>query len=751
MNKPRTRLFQTLALSLAAVVAVVARPLVASETAEWDSSTGYWKVTKNNFTWSFEIHGSGACIRDISPTPSGVALNVPSSLADFPVVSFNANLCTYCYDRGNGRSSGLLTSLTFPSTLQSIGDECDDVLSGQSRLSRLTIPASVDYIGSGAFRGLSSSCTVLFEGDCPGSDGDIFGADDGYSHPEYVYFKANTSGWTNGETWNGVTTLLEGSKFVTITYNGNGGAVRTSSRRCLSGNLFGKMQTPIRNGYMFVGWYTSASGGSLVTASTAVPERNTTYYAHWAPILSLAASLNSSGMNWSSDSWHGQSVDSSDGQSACRSGSIGDDESTYLQTTVTGPGTISFWWKVSCEGSGCDALRFLVDGEQKTMITGEIGWRYVSISVTGSGTHRLKWNYTKDGSITKGEDCGWVDQVRWTDNKINFYFSGNGGLVRSTTIRALPGNLWGKMQTPVRYGYMFVGWYTASSGGSLVTASSSVPYYSTTYYAHWEPMLSLGRAADSSLPFTSNSWHGQTLDSHDGTDAVRSGSIGNDEATYLQTTVTGPGTITFYWKVSCEGSGNDALRFLVDGQQKRMITGETGWSQVSVYVSGAGTHYLKWNYTKNDSITKGQDCGWVDEVRWTSGGQESLLSALGTSAYSYSTSGDADWFVDDSTSTSGSTCIRSGAISDSQSSTFEMRKYCYGYTYYFDWRVSSESGFDKLTFYVDGVSQGYISGSTSWATKSVYLSYGYHTLKWVYSKDGSVSNGSDCGWVDNFR
>ncbi len=749
MKKLKIRIRAIFALPLAIGLAFVTSPLMATDTAAWDSDTGYWKVTKNNFTWYFEIHGSGACIRDVSPFPSGVALNVPSNLADYPVVAFNVCLCPHMEG-----SSSPLTSLTFPNTLQSIGDEGGYVFDGQSRLSRLTIPASVDYIGDYAFEGLSSSCTVLFEGDRPGTGVDIFGAGDGYSHPNYVYFKANTYGWTNGGTWNGVTTLLEGSKFVTITYNGNGGAVRTSSRRCLSGNLFGKMQTPIRNGYMFVGWYTAASGGNLVTASTAVPDRNTTYYAHWAPILSLATSLNSSGMNWSSDSWHGQSADSYDGQNACRSGSIGDNDSTYLQTTVTGPGTISFWWKVSCEGSGCDALRFLVDSNQKAVITGETGWRYVSINVTGSGTHRLKWNYTKDGSITRGQDCGWVDQVRWTDNKINFYFSGNGGLVRSTTVRALPGNLWGKMQTPVRYGHMFVGWYTASSGGSLVSASSSVPYSSTTYYAHWEPMLSLGRAADSSLPFTSDSWHGQALETHDGTDAIRSGSIGNGESTYLQTAVTGPGTITFYWKVSCEGSGNDALRFLVDGQQKRMITGETGWSQVSVYVSGSGTHYLKWNYTKNDSITKGQDCGWVDEVQWTPGAQESLVSALNTSADSYSTSGDADWFVDDSTSTYGGTCIRSGDISDSQSSTFEMRKYfSYSGTHYFDWRVSSELNYDNLTFYVDGVLQGEISGTTttSWTSKSVYLSSGYHTLKWVYSKDGSVASGSDCGWVDNFN
>ncbi len=750
MKKLKIRIRAIFALPLAIGLAFVASPLMATETAAWDSVSGYYRVTKNNFTWYFEIHNAGACIQNVSPYPSGVALNIPSNLADYPVVAFNADICPCCSALDNGREASPLTSLTLPNTIQSIGDESYFVFGCQTRLRRLTIPASVNYIGDEAFAGLDSSCTVLFEGDRPGTGGDIFGAENGYSsHPEYVYFKANTYGWTNGGTWNGVTTLLEGSKFVTITYNGNGGAVRTSSKRCLSGRLFGKMQTPIRNGYMFVGWYTAASGGNLVTASTAVPDRNTTYYAHWAPILSLATSLNSSGMNWSSDSWHGQAVDSYDGTSACRSGSISDGRSTYLQTTVTGPGTISFWWKVSCEGDGCDALRFLVDSNQEAVITGETGWRYVSINVSGSGTHRLKWNYTKDGSITKGQDCGWVDQVRWTDNKVTINFSANGGSVRSRSVRAQPGNLWGKMQTPTRSGYMFVGWYT--SNGSLVTASTEVPSYSTTYYARWTPILSLGRAADSSLAFTSDSWHGQSVDSHDGSDSIRSGSIGDGRSTYLSTTVYGSGYLSFYWKVSCEGSGCDGLRLLVDSVQQEMITGEVGWNYVRIPISGSGRHEIKWNYTKDWSVTKGQDCGWVDQVQWTASTVPGFAEALDTTATSVYTSGSSDWFVENSRGTYGGSCIRSGSIDHSQNSTIEVYKYCSGRTYYFDWYVSSESNFDKLSFWVDGVKREEISGESGWQTVTVYLSQGFHTLEWRYAKDGSVSSGSDCGWVDHLR
>jgi hypothetical protein len=69
----------------------------------------------------------------------------------------------------------------------------------------------------------------------------------------------------------------------------------------------------------------------------------------------------------------------------------------------------------------------------------------------------------------------------------------------------------------------------------------------------------------------------------------------------------------------------------------------------------------------------------------------------------------------------------------------------------FYWRVSSETNYDYLRFYIDGVLQNQIAGSTSWAQRSYTVSSGSHTLKWTYYKDYSVSSGSDAGWVDKLE
>ena len=66
----------------------------------------------------------------------------------------------------------------------------------------------------------------------------------------------------------------------------------------------------------------------------------------------------------------------------------------------------------------------------------------------------------------------------------------------------------------------------------------------------------------------------------------------------------------------------------------------------------------------------------------------------------------------------------------------------------FHWKVSSESNYDYLRFYIDGSEQSKISGDTDWQQKSYVLSAGNKTLKWCYTKDYSDDSGSDAGWVD---
>ncbi|HYG34662.1 MAG TPA: immunoglobulin domain-containing protein, partial [Clostridia bacterium] len=98
------------------------------------------------------------------------------------------------------------------------------------------------------------------------------------------------------------------------------------------------------------------------------------------------------------------------GGDAAQSGVITDRQSTYMLSTVTGPGRVSFYWMVSSE-QNYDFLKFYIDGVEQARISGAVNWTPVSFPVVSSGTHNLQWTYIKDQSYTNGADAGWVDLV----------------------------------------------------------------------------------------------------------------------------------------------------------------------------------------------------------------------------------------------------------------------------------------------------------------------------------------------------
>ena len=97
---------------------------------------------------------------------------------------------------------------------------------------------------------------------------------------------------------------------------------------------------------------------------------------------------------------------------AVRSGAIADSQTTSFQTTLTGPGTISFWWKVSSQ-TNSDVLIFLIGSSEQARVSGEVEWQQRSFAVA-SGSQTLKWTYSKNGSTSLGSDRGWVDQVQFS-------------------------------------------------------------------------------------------------------------------------------------------------------------------------------------------------------------------------------------------------------------------------------------------------------------------------------------------------
>lgn len=67
----------------------------------------------------------------------------------------------------------------------------------------------------------------------------------------------------------------------------------------------------------------------------------------------------------------------------------------------------------------------------------------------------------------------------------------------------------------------------------------------------------------------------------------------------------------------------------------------------------------------------------------------------------------------------------------------------------FYYKVSSEANYDKFHFYIDGTEKFNASGEVPWTRAAYPVAAGTHIFRFTYSKDGSVSTGSDRAWVDN--
>jgi len=107
-------------------------------------------------------------------------------------------------------------------------------------------------------------------------------------------------------------------------------------------------------------------------------------------------------------------------EAAIISGDINDDQQSSVMLTLSGPGSLSFEWKVSSEENAdtpndpYDALYLFVDDEQVNFISGEVSYTTVTIPDLSSGEHKITWLYLKDAGTSEGKDQGAIKNVVFT-------------------------------------------------------------------------------------------------------------------------------------------------------------------------------------------------------------------------------------------------------------------------------------------------------------------------------------------------
>lgn len=201
------------------------------------------------------------------------------------------------------------------------------------------------------------------------------------------------------------------------------------------------------------------------------------------PGITLADAVDAPQLNWAtagSGVWRGEATNTHDQLDAAQSGTIGHSQSTWLETAVIGPGTLSFWWRTSSETS-FDFLNFHVDGlPQCPGLSGILDWQQVNLPIPG-GAHTLRWTYSKDGSVTAGSDAAWVDQVQFTHEFPPLSWQYTPGSNRITLTWDAPGMRL-QAQTNTGTGGLSTNWFDCPGGDTSPVSLPLDPAYPSVFF-----------------------------------------------------------------------------------------------------------------------------------------------------------------------------------------------------------------------------------------------------------------------------
>ena len=112
---------------------------------------------------------------------------------------------------------------------------------------------------------------------------------------------------------------------------------------------------------------------------------------------------------------------------------------------------------------------------------------------------------------------------------------------------------------------------------------------------------------------------------HDGFASMQSGNAAAGQSSYLQTTINGPATVTFWWQ-SVTPIYYDYLTFSLNGVElMRTSFNSLYWSQSTLYL-GAGASVLQWTFVTPSPASVQKAAAWVDQVTVTAGGTPPIIT-----------------------------------------------------------------------------------------------------------------------------
>lgn len=214
-----------------------------------------------------------------------------------------------------------------------------------------------------------------------------------------------------------------------VKLNPAGGNVFLESITVKYESRYDYLPDPEKEGYEFLGWFTSETGGTHITSSSKVTlAEDHELFAHWKG-------------------------------------------RTYSVTFDARGGEVS---------------------SDPISVTNDMRYGELPVPVKDNCTFLGWYTEAENGSQINAEDKVYITSnitlyAHWQGDERTVYFDANGGEVNTTSLKVYYNVKYGVLPVPEREGHTFIGWFTGAESGEMITEESSVDLESDlTLYAHWK-------------------------------------------------------------------------------------------------------------------------------------------------------------------------------------------------------------------------------------------------------------------------
>jgi len=368
--------------------------------------------------------------------------------------------------------------------------------------------------------------------------------------------------------------------------------------------------------------------------------------------------------------WEEDALEATVGSTSLKSPHRTGSTDARLATSVEGPATVSFWWRASTLTR--NSLKMNVGTEGTTPVTARTisgnSMDWRQESVNVPiGTHTIEWHFDRTGSGGTQNDLNAV----WLDG-----------------LSVMP-----------RPGF---------DHNVVIDATGMV-------------------LNDRAIEF----WDIDETDAAVGTSSLKSAWIASSVTPVLEADLTGPGTLSWWWKAPNPTNLSFRLMYPEPGTVPFAIVNITGaghrWQRVSIPIP-AGERTLEWRSQSGGPHPNAPVL--LDGFSFVPRAVIPYATVLDAPSIDFDENYDEAWdYAEDATAVGGTCLINSWVLTREDEARLET-SIDGPATIAFRWRLASPSTIGTLSFDVDGVTAASLSRCDEWVDGSIDLPPGDHTVAW---------------------